>query len=209
MACPPVWRCQGKIGHVTVCCKRPIAVFVVHIFFSVAAFLGNGLILVTLHKESSLHLPSKLLYRILAITDLFVCLVSLFAAYWISLVHEHWSLCRYARDAAYITSSALSGASIMTMMAIGVDRLLALLLGLRCRQIATLKSTYIIVAPIWVLSLIVSFSPIIDIRIAFVTATWLYHFSWSFCLSPTQKFLALSEIIITGRTLTSIDSFGL
>ncbi|CAH3175187.1 unnamed protein product [Porites evermanni] len=41
-----------------------------NIFFSVTAFLGNTLILVALHKETSLHAPSKLLYRNLAITDL-------------------------------------------------------------------------------------------------------------------------------------------
>ena len=33
-----------------------------NIFLSIAAFLGNTLILVALHKETSLHPPSKLLY---------------------------------------------------------------------------------------------------------------------------------------------------
>ena len=42
------------------------------VFLSIAAFLGNTLILVALHKETSLHPPSKLLYRNLAITDLCV-----------------------------------------------------------------------------------------------------------------------------------------
>ena len=41
-----------------------------NIFLSVTAFLGNTLILVALHKETSLHPPSKLLYRNLAIADL-------------------------------------------------------------------------------------------------------------------------------------------
>ena len=44
-----------------------------HIFLSITAFLGNTLILVALHKETSLHPPSKLLYRNLAITDLCDC----------------------------------------------------------------------------------------------------------------------------------------
>ena len=46
-----------------------------HIFLSVTAFLGNTLILVALHKETSLHPPSKLLYRNLAITDLCVGII--------------------------------------------------------------------------------------------------------------------------------------
>ena len=47
-----------------------------NIFFSVTAFLGNTLILVALHKETSLHPPSKLLYRNLAITDLCVGIIA-------------------------------------------------------------------------------------------------------------------------------------
>ena len=117
----------------------------VHILLSITAFLTNSLILVALHKESSLHRPSKLLYRSLATTDLLVGLVALplYATYWMSLVQEHWSLCRYAFDAAYITGSALFLTSLMTMTAISVDRLLALLLGLRYKQMVTLKRTYI------------------------------------------------------------------
>ena len=44
----------------------------VDIFLSITAFAGNSLILVALSKESSLHPPSKLLYRCLATTDLLV-----------------------------------------------------------------------------------------------------------------------------------------
>ena len=125
----------------------------VNIFLSITAFLGNFLILVALNKETSLHPPSKLLYRCLATTDLLVGLVSqpLAATYWISLVHEHWSLCRYARGAFYISGIALCGVSLLTLTAISVDRLLALLLGIRYRQIVTLKRTYIIAATFWIL----------------------------------------------------------
>jgi hypothetical protein len=45
---------------------------VINIFLSITAFLGNTLILVALRKESSLNLPSKLLLRSLAATDLCV-----------------------------------------------------------------------------------------------------------------------------------------
>ena len=120
----------------------------VNILLSLTAFLGNALILVALQKESSLHSPSKLLYRCLAATDLCVGLViqPLAATYWMSVVHEDWSLCRYAFDAAYITGFALCSVSLLTLTAISVDRLLALSLGLRYRQVVTLKRTYIVVA---------------------------------------------------------------
>ena len=140
----------------------------VNIFLSITAFLGNFLILVALHKESSLHPPSKLLYRCLATTDLLVGLVSqpLAATYWISLVHEHWSLCRYARGAFYISGIALCGVSLLTLTAISVDRLLALLLGIRYRQIVTLKRTCIITASFWILSVAAGSFSISHTRIA-------------------------------------------
>ena len=71
-------------------------------------------------------------------------------------------------DAAYITGSALFLASLMTMTAISVYRLLALLLGLRYKQIVTLKRTYIIVATIWILSLVSSLCALLDDRITFL-----------------------------------------
>ena len=125
----------------------------VNIFLSITAFLGNFLIFVALNKETSLHPPSKLLYRCLATTDLLVGLFTqpLAATYWMSVVHKHWSLCRHAVKAIYISSYALCGVSLFTLTAISVDRLLALLLGIRYRQIVTLKRTYIIAATFWIL----------------------------------------------------------
>ena len=156
----------------------------VRILLSITAFLMNNdnnrtfimrrfhkmfkctysLILVALHKESSLHPPSKLLYRSLVTTDLLVGLVAqpLYATYWMSMVQERWSLCRYTFDAAYLTGSALVLASLMTMRVISVDRPLAMLLGLRYKQIITLKRTYIIVATIWVLSHVSSLCTFLD-----------------------------------------------
>ena len=61
-------------------------------------------------------------------TDLLVGLVSqpLASTYWMSVVHEHRSLCRHAMDAIYISSYALCGVSLLTLTAISVERLLAL-----------------------------------------------------------------------------------
>ena len=138
----------------------------VNIFLSVTAFLGNALILVALHKESSLHPPSKLLYRCLATTDLCVGLVvhPVAAIYRMSIVHEDWSLCRYAHDVAFITGYVLCSVSLLTLTAISVDRLLALLLGLRYRQIVTLKRTYVIVVALWVVSGVAALCYILDRR---------------------------------------------
>ncbi|XP_058955428.2 melanocyte-stimulating hormone receptor-like [Pocillopora verrucosa] len=143
----------------------------VNIFLAVTAFLGNSLILVALHKESSLHPPSKLLYRCLATTDLLVGLIAqpLRVTYWMSVVHEHWSLCHYAGKAAFITGVVLCGVSLLTMAVISVDRLLALMLGLRYKEIVTLKRIYIIIASFWVLCLVASLCIIFDKRITLLS----------------------------------------
>ena len=144
----PVWVGEFK--------QQSISFSAVNILLSITAILGNSLILVALHKESSLHPPSKLLYRCLATTDLLVGLVSqpLYATVWISVVHEHWSLCRYADKATAATSYVLCSVSWATMTAISMDRLLALLLGLRYKEIVTLSRTYIILATVWVVYLV-------------------------------------------------------
>ncbi|CAH3163999.1 unnamed protein product [Pocillopora meandrina] len=138
------------------------------IFFSLTAFLGNSLILVALHKVSFLHPPSKLLYRSLATSDLLVGLVSqpLAATLWMSVVFEEWRLCRFAWVAAFISGYGLSLMSLLTMAAMSVDRLLALLLGLTYKQIVTLKRTYIIVVTLWIVTFVATLCNVLDSRIA-------------------------------------------
>ena len=134
--------------------KHLIVLLVLNGFVSITAFLGNTLILVALHKETSLHAPSKLLFRNLATTDLCVGLIvePLFIISLISSLKERWNFCGYAFVIFKITGHILGGVSLLTLNAISVDRLLALLLGLRYRQIVTLKRIYRIVVVSWVLS---------------------------------------------------------
>ena len=148
LSCSPV-----RVGELK---QKFISFSAVNILLSITAILGNSLILVALHKESSLHPPSKLLYRCLATTDLLAGLLAhpLVASLWISVVHEHWSICRFVLDASLVTSYVLSSVSLMTTMAISVDRLLALLLGLRYKQIVNLKRVYIALALFWVVPIV-------------------------------------------------------
>ena len=115
-----------------------------NIFLSIAAFLENSLILVALHKETSLHPPSKLLYRNLAITDLCVGIITepLLVTYLTSVL------------ALFFSGHTLFKVSLLTLTAISVDRLLALLLGLRYRQVVTLKRTHIAVIGLWIMCIV-------------------------------------------------------
>ena len=188
LLCSPVWEVEFK--------QHSISFSAVNILLSITAILGNSLILVALHKESSLHPPSKLLYRCLATTDLLVGLVNqpLYAAYWMSVVYEHWSFCRYAKDAIFISSYVLCGVSLMTMTAISVDRLLAMLLGLRYKEIVTLRRTYIILAIFWFVSLFAGLFLLLNYTIT-ILCTFIISL---FCLvtstaSYTKIFRALSH----------------
>ena len=129
---------------------------VINIFLSITAFLGNTLILVALHKDTSIHPPSKLLYRNLAITDLCVGIIvePLNVAHWTSVVNKRWDICYYAYLIAYFPSVTLCSVSLITVTAISVDRLLALLLGLRYRQVVTLKRTCLIAIGGWIVSVV-------------------------------------------------------
>ena len=131
---------------------------VINILLSITAFLGNTLILVALRKESSLNLPSKLLLRSLAATDLCVGLISepLLAVHELSLVGEHWNVCVFTAFASSIAGYAFTGVTLLTMTAISVDRLLALLLGLKYRQVVTLTRMYVVVIAFWLGSSAVS-----------------------------------------------------
>ena len=82
---------------------------VLNIFLSITAFLLNTLILVALHKGTSLNKPSKLLFRNLAQTDLCVGIIAqpLFVAYLMSGVTERWDICYYADFANLISSIIL------------------------------------------------------------------------------------------------------
>ena len=126
----------------------------INIFLSVTAFLGNTLILIALQKNSSLHPPSKLLFRCLAVTDLCVAFITepLAVTYWMAVVNERSDICRYASASALITGLVLCSVSLLTSTTISVDRLLALMLGLQYKCVVTLKRTRVIVVAFWVAS---------------------------------------------------------
>ena len=158
-----------------------IVLSVLNTFLSITAFLGNTLILVALHKESSLHPPSKLLLRSLAITDLLVGIIvePLNVAYLISVRSKRWDICYNVYVALLLASYILCAVSLLVLTAISVDRLLALWLGLRYRQVVTLRSVYITVIVMWVLPIVATTSYIWNPQLL----SLLLYIHLSLCLS--------------------------
>ena len=147
-----------------------IVLLVMNALLSIIASLGNKLILFALHEESALHPPSKLLFRCLALTDLLNGCISqpLYILYLVSLLlkHQDWrgDLCFYSATFNNITTNTLCLVSLLTSTAISIDRLLALNLGLRYRQVVTFKRTSLVLLFLWVVSIgSVSYSyPMLD-----------------------------------------------
>ena len=131
---------------------RHLFIPVLNIVLSITASLGNALILVALHKETSLHPPTKLLFRCLAVTDLCVGLITQ-PLYAIAVMPRgtkiNWVVLDYFITANYVSSFTLCGVSVLTSTAISVDRLLALLLGLRYKQVVTLWRVRAVLILFW------------------------------------------------------------
>jgi len=139
-----------------------------NVVLSITATLGNILILTALsHRDSTLHPPSRLLFRCLATTDLGVGVISqpLFVIHVVSVITKSWKLCFISERLAYITSAGLCGVSVFTLTAISADRLLALTLRLRYRELVTLKRIRLVISLIWLISFANALLYLLDQRI--------------------------------------------
>ena len=126
-----------------------------NVLLAITSTLGNTLILIALSKESCLHPPSKILLRSLALTDFFVGILvePLFVASLITVEYENFNLCYYIYRIGFITGLLLFFVSLLTLTAVSVDRLLALLLGIRYRQVVTFKRVLLVVIWFWILTI--------------------------------------------------------
>ena len=131
--------------------NQRIAFSVVNILLGVSAIVGNAVILIALHKETSFHKPSKVLLRNLVAGDLCVGFVQLvFVAYVISILQRQWQICRLFYLVFVLSGTISIAVSLWTITAISVDRLLAMLLKVRYRQVVTLRKVYILAIASWV-----------------------------------------------------------
>ena len=125
-----------------------------NIFLAITASVGNALILIALHKVTSIYPPTKLLFRCLAVTDLLVGLISqpLYVTF-LFRFFTAWNVNNTAiMRADDFIFSLLPAVSLLTPSAISLDRLLALLLGLRYRHTVTLRRVWLVIVCFWLIS---------------------------------------------------------
>lgn len=124
------------------------------IFLAVASSVGNVVILSSLYRVSSIYPPTKLFFRCLAATDLCVGLIvqplyTTSIMFYAMEMNENVSY--YTGKICATSSTILCGVSLLTTTVISVDRLLALLLGLRYRTFVTLRRARFVITCIWIM----------------------------------------------------------
>ena len=158
----------------------------INTLLGIAAIVGNTVILIALHKETSLHQPSKVLLRNLVASDLCIGFVQLlYGALGISILHEWWQICRSLFFVNGIAANISITVSLWTITAISVDRLLALLLKFRYRQVVTLRKVYAVA----IASLVwngIGFATLryftqIAMKVFFVLTIAVYLFTYAYC----------------------------
>jgi len=168
-------NCTGDFSTVlSYVCTLPEgpAVFfaALNMLLSMTASLGNALILIALHEVTSVHPPTKLLFRCLAVTDLCVGLITqpLYAAVLLNILTKmKWDILYHVWVIERASGIILCEVSIFTSTAISVDRLLALLLGLRYRHVVTLRRVCALIICFWLTGFSIAFMSIFS---PFVTA---------------------------------------
>ena len=113
--------------------------------------------------------------------------------YFTSVVKERWDICYHANLALLFSGYTLCGVSLTTSTAISVDRLLALLLGLRYRQVVTYRRTCITVTGFWILSIVGASTLFLNRRIT----SWFLYIVTALC--PVTTIFAYAKIFVTLR----------
>ena len=170
-----------------------IFLIALNIFLSIFATLGNVLILVALRNVSSIHPPTKLLFRCLAITDLCVGLLGQPLYVYDRYITNYLDIGNRIVELVYVyvfNISVLVVVSILTSAAISVDRLLALLLGLRYRHVVTLCRVRVVIACVWFIA--VSNASLYCVALILLLFRVLLALEWTF-----RAFIIFSIIVST------------
>ena len=132
-----------------------------NIFLSITASLGNAFILIALHKVTSVHPPTKLLFRCLAVTDLWVGVivqpiyVMILLDVYAATITINSSITHYFGEIQRALSLALCGVSVFASTAISVDRFVALKMGIRYRQVVSLMRVRTAITCFWLIGILV------------------------------------------------------
>ena len=196
-------RMANNTNGTFVVTKRPpgvdIFLIALNIFLSISATLGNALILVALRNVSSIHPPTKLLFRCLAVTDMCVGLLCEPLYVYVKYITMSLDIGNYIVELDYVSLfiiCVLLSVTILTSAAISVDRLLALLLGLRYRHVVTLCRVRVVIACVWFIA--------VSNASLFCVARILFHDKLELASLWTLRAFAIFSIIVSTFSYTKI-----
>ena len=195
--------------------NQVICLSVIYILLGITAIVGNTLILIALHKNTSLHQPSKVLLRNLIASDLCIGFVQLvYGAVGISILQGWWQICRHLSFVNNIAANISIIVSLCTITAISVDRLLALLLKLRYRQVVTIRKVYAVAIASWVNAIstatlwffsIVAWKVLLGTNIAVCICTSTYSYTRTFLSLRHQHTQVLNNLREPENQASRID----
>ena len=171
-----------------------IAICAFNLLFSLIAVLGNILVIRALFKASSIQTNLKMLFSSLAFSDLAVGLFAQFSTSAITTVilkmkvdgtNNFEFLCPVILSAYNFFAFFLACASLLTVTAITVDRLLSVSLHLRYYELVTTRRVAVLLVLLWVISIAAAFTYISLVKqyrivtvavecIAFLFTSWAY-----------------------------------
>ena len=170
--------------------------------FSVTAIVGNALVLTALVKTRSLHSPSKALLRSLASSDLFVGIFvqPMYIAYCLSGLLEDYYVRCFSWMVYPLFSDYFVAVSFLTMVAISIDRYLALRLRARYRLVVTLTKANITVLSVWITSSVFPIARLVAGRVSLLLSCAIFVL---FVIVPTFAHFKIRRMLRRHETQVS------
>ena len=129
------------------------------LIFPICTIFGNMLVVVSVIKEKNLHTVTNYFVVSLAIADLTVAATVMpFAVYY--EVTKRWEMSKVVCDAWVATDVMASTASILNLVAIAIDRFIAVTRPLKYARHKNSNRIYIMIAFVWLVSIAIA-SPIV------------------------------------------------
>lgn len=126
---------------------------VLNSLLSLATVIGNILILMSLNRTSRVHAASKALYLNLAVSDLGVGLfVQPAFVGFLATGSAKPEICQFFVIVLDVAGTISVGVSLQILSAISVDRVLAIRLKMRYKEVATLFRTRFVLVACWLVS---------------------------------------------------------
>ncbi|XP_064630727.1 growth hormone secretagogue receptor type 1-like [Lineus longissimus] len=123
-----------------------------YVFTFVAGVLGNALVIVVVSRDKELKNPTNYFLTNLSIADLLVILVCMPPALMEIYTKEAWYLGEAACKANAFIENGLTSASVLTILAISLERFYAICRPLRAQYMGTFKRTLKFMTVIWVVA---------------------------------------------------------